>query len=137
MIHSDYLKKKKNRETRKKIISVISAIVVFVTTYALILPAITLDVSKAGQEPGIAFEQMQFRATASAASVTAADSTVEDVQAEEASAEKTAAEEDAGEEIIEKEAAEHTEEETSAVSDQKEEGRPQLFLIRKKKRTRL
>ena len=56
LIHSDYLKKKKNRETRKKIISVISAIVVFVTTYALILPAITLDASKAGQEPGITFE---------------------------------------------------------------------------------
>ena len=121
LIHSDYLKKKKNRETRKKIISVISAIVVFVTTYALILPAITLDASKAGQEPGITFEQMQFRATASAASVTAADGTVGEVQAEEASAEKTAAEEDAGEEIIEEEAAEHTEEETSAVSDQKEE----------------
>ena len=60
MKHSDYLKKKKNRETRKKIISVISAIVVFITTYALVLPAITLDVSKASQEPGIAFEQMQF-----------------------------------------------------------------------------
>ena len=82
LIHSDYLKKKKNRETRKKIISVISAIVVFVTTYALILPAITLDASKASQEPGIPFEQMQFRATAAAAAVTAADSTVEDVQAE-------------------------------------------------------
>ena len=126
MIHSDYLKKKKNRETRKKIISVISAIVVFVTTYALILPAITLDVSKAGQEPGIAFEQMQFRATAAAAAVTAADSTAEDVQAEEPAAEESAVEEPAAqesteEEIIKEEAAEHTEEETSAVSDQKEE----------------
>ena len=121
MKHSDYLKRKKNRETRKKIISVISAIVVFITTYALVLPAITLDVSKASQEPGMAYEQMQFRATASAASVTAADSTAGEVQAEEASAEKTAAEEDAEEEIIEEEAAEHTEGETSAVSDQKEE----------------
>ena len=89
--HSDYLKKKKTRETRKKIISVISAIVVFVTTYALVLPAITLDVSKASQEPGIAFEQMQFKATAAAASVTAADSTVE-VKVEEAQVEEPEAE---------------------------------------------
>ena len=65
--HSDYLKKKKTRETRKRIVSVIAAIVVFVTTYALVLPAITLDVSRAGREPGIAFEHMQFKTTASAA----------------------------------------------------------------------
>lgn len=115
MKHSDYLKKKKNRETRKKIISVISAIVVFITTYALVLPAITLDVSRASREPGIAFEQMQFKATASAASVTAADSTVEEVQVEE-----PAAEEAAEEEIIKEEAAEIPEEETSAVSDENE-----------------
>ena len=114
--HSDYLKKKKNRETRKKIISVISAIVVFITTYALVLPAITLDVSRASREPGIAYEQMQFKATASAASVTAADSTVEEVQVEE-----PAAEEPAEEEIIKEEAAEIPEEETPAVSDEKEE----------------
>ncbi len=113
--HSDYLKKKKTRETRKKIISVISAIVVFITTYALVLPAITLDVSRASREPGIAFEQMQFKATASAASVTAADSTVEEVQVEE-----PAAEEAAEEEAIKEEAAEIPEEETSAVSDENE-----------------
>ena len=35
MKHSDYLKKKKNRETRKRIISVISAIIVFVTAYTV------------------------------------------------------------------------------------------------------
>ena len=115
MKHSDYLKRKKNRETRKKIISVISAIVVFITTYALVLPAITLDVSRASREPGIAYEQMQFKATASAASVTAADSAVEEAQVEE-----PAAEEAAEEEIIEEEAAEIPEEETSAVSDENE-----------------
>ena len=115
MKHSDYLKKKKTRETRKKIISVISAIVVFITTYALVLPAITLDVSRASREPGIAYEQMQFKATASAASVTAADSTVEEAQVEE-----PAAEEAAEEETIKEEAAEIPEEETSAVSDENE-----------------
>ena len=58
--HSDYLKKKKTRETRKRIVSVIAAIVVvFVKSYALVLPAITLDVSRAGRAPGIAIEHMQ------------------------------------------------------------------------------
>ena len=98
----------------------IAAIVVFVTTYALVLPAITLDVSKASQEPGIAFEQMQFKTTASAASVTAADSTVE-VQAEETQVEEPAPEEPAEEETIQEEPAESSEEETSAVSDEQEE----------------
>ena len=120
MKRSDYLKKKRTRETRKKIISVISAIVVFVTTYALVLPAITLDVSKASQEPGIVFEQMQFKTTASAASVTAADSTVE-VQAEETQVEEPADEAPAEEETIQEEPAESSEEETSAVSDEQEE----------------
>ncbi len=117
--HSDYLKKKKTRETRKKIISIISAIVVFITTYALVLPAITLDVSKASQEPGIAYEQMQFRATAAAASVTAADSTEEEAQVEEPAAEEP--EEEPAEEIKEEEPAETPEEEVSAVSDEEEE----------------
>ena len=98
----------------------IAAIVVFVTTYALVLPAITLDVSRASQEPGIAFEQMQFKTTASAASVTAADSTVE-VQAEETQVEEPAPEEPAEEETIQEEPAESSEEETSAVSDEPEE----------------
>ncbi len=119
MKHSDYLKKKKTRETRKKIISVISAIVVFITTYALVLPAITLDVSKASQEPGIAYEQMQFKATAAAASVTAADSTVEEAQVEEPAAEEP--EEEPAEEIKEEEPAETPEEEASAVSAEEEE----------------
>ena len=114
--HSDYLKKKKTRETRKRIVSVIAAIVVFVTTYALVLPAITLDVSRAGREPGIAFEQMQFKTTASAASVTAADSTEEEVQVEE-----PAAEEPAEEETVKEEPAESSEEETSAASDTQKE----------------
>ena len=113
---SDYLKKKKTRETRKRIVSVIAAIVVFVTTYAMVLPAITLDVSRAGREPGIAFEQMQFKTTASAASVTAADSTEEEVQVEE-----PAAEEPAEEETVKEEPAESSEEETSAASDTQKE----------------
>ena len=98
----------------------IAAIVVFVTTYALVLPAITLDVSRASREPGMVLEQMQFKTTASAASVTAADSTVE-VQAEETQVEEPAPEEPAEEETIQEEPAESSEEETSAASDEQEE----------------
>ena len=44
-----------NRRTRrwKRTVSVISAILVFVTTYAMILPAITLDKNTAQEQPGI------------------------------------------------------------------------------------
>lgn len=41
------------RSRRQKIISVLAAIIVFVTTYALILPAITIDTDTAEKEPGI------------------------------------------------------------------------------------
>ncbi len=114
--YSDYFKKKRIRENRKRIVSAIAAIVVFVTTYSLILPAITLDVSRAGREPGVAFEQMQFRATASAASVTAVDSAAEEVQVEEDSAE-----EPTEEETVEEDTIGDSEGKSSAASDNQEQ----------------
>lgn len=42
-----------NRSKRQKFIMVIAAILVFVTTYALILPAITIDTDTAEKEPGM------------------------------------------------------------------------------------
>ena len=42
-----------------KVVSVMAAVVVFVTTYALILPALTLDESTASDEPGIILEETQ------------------------------------------------------------------------------
>ena len=55
--HTDYLKKKKNREIRRRIVSILSALVVFVATYALVLPALTLDVKTARMEPGMSVQQ--------------------------------------------------------------------------------
>lgn len=45
------------RSRRQKVLAGLMAFVVFVTTYALILPAITLDVRTAETEPGIEAEQ--------------------------------------------------------------------------------
>ena len=44
-----------NRKMRKwkRFVSAVSAVVVFITTYTLILPAITLDKDTAQQQPGI------------------------------------------------------------------------------------
>lgn len=129
MKYSDYFKKKRSRETRKRIVSAIAAVVVFVTTYSLILPAITLDVSRAGREPGVAFEQMQFRATASAASVTAADSTAEEVRVEEDSAEEPTEEETVEEDIIG-----NSEGKSSAASDNQEQKEAAALSERRKLR---
>ena len=47
----------KGRSRRQKVLAALMAIVVFCTTYALILPAITLDSRTAETEPGIEAEQ--------------------------------------------------------------------------------
>ncbi len=41
------------RSRRQKIIMTLAGLIVFVTTYALILPAITIDTDTAEREPGI------------------------------------------------------------------------------------
>ena len=47
------LKQNKYRKTWKTIATFMAAVVVFVTTYSLILPAITMDVETVAEEPGI------------------------------------------------------------------------------------
>ena len=46
-------KRLKRRSRLKRIVATLSAIAVFVTTYALILPAITIDHDTAEEEPGL------------------------------------------------------------------------------------
>ena len=52
----EYFKFSYTRSRRQRIISVLAAVVIFVTTYALILPAITIDTDTAEKEPGIELE---------------------------------------------------------------------------------
>ena len=137
----------KNRRFRRiwyRTVGLVSAVMVFITTYALVLPAITLDVSTASMEPGIVFEQAQYRTPASNVTVAAAENSseetavetaAEEVQAEEpeqeepqAPAEEAAPEEtEASEEETSAEAApveEDTQTETP-VGDTQEEAAPE------------
>ena len=50
--------KKLNNKRSKQLLSLLAAAVVFVTTYALILPAITLDLDTVGETLGIVIEQL-------------------------------------------------------------------------------
>lgn len=47
----------KNRRNLRTLITTLSAVMVFVVTYTLILPAITLEEKKANDLPGIYLEQ--------------------------------------------------------------------------------
>ena len=137
----------KNRRFRRiwyRAVGLVSAVVVFIATYALVMPAITLDVSTARVEPGMAFEQVQYRTPASNVTVAAAENSseetavetaAEEVQAEEpeqeepqAPAEEAAPEEtEASEEETSAEAApveEDTQTETP-VGDTQEEAAPE------------
>ena len=59
MPHRDKNKKERigrraaRRRTMQKMVSVLAAFVVFITTYALVLPAVTIDQETAGAEPGL------------------------------------------------------------------------------------
>ena len=44
---------RRRKKWRKQLVSILAGVVVFATTYALILPAITLDENTAAAEPGI------------------------------------------------------------------------------------
>ncbi len=46
-------RRQKRKARAKKLIALLSALAVFVTTYALILPAITIDDETAENEPGL------------------------------------------------------------------------------------
>ena len=124
----------KNRRFRRiwyRTVGLVSAVVVFIATYALVMPAITLDVSTASMEPGIVFEQTQYRTPASNVTVAAAENTseetavetaAEDVQIEEVQAEEPEQEEpQAPAEESAPEETEASEEETSAEAAPVEE----------------
>ena len=49
--------KAERRRQRNRLISILTAAVVFFTTYAMVLPAITMEEEVAAQEPGIVLEQ--------------------------------------------------------------------------------
>lgn len=49
--------KQNRRRMRRRIVSILTAVVVFLTTYALVIPAITMDTETAAQEPGIEIAQ--------------------------------------------------------------------------------
>ena len=107
MKHTDYLKKKKNREIRRRVISVLSALVVFVATYALVLPALTLDVKTARMEPGMSVQQ-----EADPEAVTAPEAPAEEETVEESTKEEEPAE------AVEPEKEEKSVKEESAKEDQ-------------------
>ena len=78
-------KKTKKHSIRKRVVSVLAAFVVFVTTYSLILPAITIEQDVAENEPGIYL----------------ADTQVESVPVEESEGVETPAEEPTEERVAE------------------------------------
>ena len=82
------LNKKMNR--RQRVATVLSAAVVFVTTYALILPAITLDKDTAQQKPGIAVAASEANVEGSGAAETVPEETApeETTEPEEAAGEE-------------------------------------------------
>ena len=80
----------KKMKSRQRAVSVLSAVVVFVTVYALILPAITLDKDTAQQQPGIQvaasganLEESGTSATAAEPEETAAPEEPEEIVVEE------------------------------------------------------
>ena len=116
---TEVLKKKKIKTIWKRVVAVIASCVVFVVTYALLLPAITMDVSRASQEPGFVLEQTaasQFAGIPCTAVLRAAPDGLEEVQTE-ASAES----EPAGEEPEKETAEESLKAEAQAEREEAEE----------------
>ena len=90
-----YLKSAKTKRSRRKaakqIVSFLSAVVVFITTYALVLPDISMDLETAATEPGV--EIVQPAAEPIAAEPIAAEPVAaEPIAAEPIAAEPVAAE---------------------------------------------
>lgn len=61
---AEFLNNRRKDKRWRKIVTSLAAVVVFVTTYALILPAITMDDETAKQEPGIVLVQDEAAAEA-------------------------------------------------------------------------
>ena len=66
---AEFLYNRRKDKRWRKIVICLAAVVVFVTTYALILPAITMDDETAEQEPGVVL--IQDEAATEAATVDA------------------------------------------------------------------
>ena len=71
----------RRKDTRwRKTVTCLAAVVVFVTTYALILPAITMDDETAEQEPGVVLVQEESAAEAEAVEQEAVEQSDEQVE---------------------------------------------------------
>ena len=108
---------KKNRsklniaKIRRKLISVLASIVVFSTTYALILPAVTLSQDAASEDPGIYIESLEQEYTAPVEEYIELSEEFEPAEAVEEPEQDTAAEAQEIEEITQPEEGEETAEE--------------------------
>lgn len=107
-----FFKQHKELRRSRSIILALAAVVVFATTYALILPALTLDEDAAAETPGITVEGEAL--TGDAAEVTADEQAAANAAAAEAAAEEQAApEEPVAEAAAEEPAAEAVPEEAA------------------------
>ncbi len=139
-----YGKAKIRQNWRRRLTGVLAGIIVFTTTYSLILPAITLDESTAAEEPGIVLNTAEEESSEAAAEIVEAE-TSDDVEEEAAepagkaeATEEAEAPAESSDEVIteeaetsqdisvpeessEAEAAESSEEEPTAEADSSEE----------------
>ena len=102
-LHNRYGKARTRYSWRRRITGVLAGIIVFTTTYALVLPAVTLDENTAADEPGIVLE-------------TESDSASEELPAIEETVEETIEETAEPENSLEEAPAEDLGSEESVVS---------------------
>ena len=114
-------KLKNGKHVKRSLVTVLAAVVVFTATYALVLPAITLDEQTAEAEPGIELSQTEEAAPAEtiseevpAAAEDAAAAALADPAAVTDGAESASSVSDVPEAVVP--AAEPTDEGTQAVS---------------------
>ena len=97
-----FIKLNRRMKRWQRVVSVLAAVVVFATTYALILPAITLDKETATAEPGIEVAASENEAgeagTVFEEEEPSAEEIVQEEEPEEAVAEENVAEEDSSSE---------------------------------------
>jgi len=98
-----FLKKHKRLQRYRRVFAFLAAVVVFATTYELILPAITMDRRRAAETPGVevgvaaeGFEDVQEAVEADQDTASEGSSTLENEQAEGNGAEQAETLQDAG-----------------------------------------
>lgn len=77
---AEFLSNRRKDSRWRKTVTCLAAVVVFVTTYALILPAITMDDETAEQEPGVVLVQEESAAEAEAVEQEAVEQSDEQVE---------------------------------------------------------